>query len=213
MLGPQPVTARRRYDLERMTRRLRGARSMKRIIVLAALAIAPACSSKAAAISNDDLEVTEVPCVVARGAPLYETGDPMPVGLSGPGACKRAIEVFLDAHAADRIVSVIAVAHDAEPDVDMRASTAGTQRLIVLHTAHDGPWPRGRELGVGHIACLVVADPDSGSADTRDGGRSCGTALREYTSFPPIAMWVPITHDGETDAVLVLYRGEPHRRP
>lgn len=205
MPGPWPV-----IDLEVGCIRTR---LLRALAALAAVAIVPACSSKASAISTNDLDVTEVPCVVARGAPLFETGQPSTVEIRGPEACKRAIEVFLDGHADDRIASVIPVAHDAEPGNGQRSTTAGTQRLIVLHTSQDGPWPRGRELGVGSITCSELADRESGNPDARDGGRSCGGALRDYSDFPPIAVWVPITRDADTDAVLVLYRGEPHRRP
>ncbi len=178
---------------------------MRHAAWIAAMVATAGCSSPAAPSTND-LDITDVPCVIAKGAATFEGGPGSSVEIQGPPACKRALELFLDSHPDQRIASVIPIGHPPGSDQGPLVSTLpGTQRLLVLHTGKAGPWPRARELGVDRIPCYQ----DAAGA----GGQLCGNALLEYTDHPPIEVWVPITEAADTAGVLVLYRGEPRRRP
>ena len=170
--------------------------------VLAATACSPA------ATSTKDLEITDVPCMLPKGELFDEDGSGPGIGIDihGPTACERALELFLKSRPDQRIASVIPIQHAPTAKPGPLVSTRpGTQRLLVLHTGKAGPWPRARELGVDDITCYLDNE--------HSGGHVCGDSLLEYTNYPRIELWVPITADADTAQVLVLYRGEPHRQP
>lgn len=180
---------------------------MTRSLWIIALVASSACSSSTQ--PRNDFNVTDVPCVLARDARISKLiPDTAGVEIHGPDACERVLEVFLDSHPGERIVSVIPIAHAPPPRTDpgLMTTTPGTQRLLVFHTAKDGPWPLARELGVFAIPCR--------KEDERRANHFCRDSMLEYMgNHPPIAIWVPITKDVETDKVVILYHGKhPFRR-
>jgi hypothetical protein len=174
---------------------------MMRSLWIVALVALSACSSSSQ--YKNDFEVTDVPCFLARGTRYSKlVTNALSVEIHGPDACQRVLEVFLESHPEERIVSVIPIAHAPPPRTDpgLMTTTPGTQRLLVFHTATDGPWPLARELGVDEITCY----------DEDERGRSrflCRENLLKFIgTLPPIAISLPITKNAETDKILILYR-------
>lgn len=184
-------------------------RASRTTLRLASLCVViAACSSRPE--RNGPLLATEIDCFVAKGAPLGAGGDPLEYDLQGGHlACKRALELFLEAHPDERIASVVPIEDRAADRTESVEARRGTQRLVVVHTPGAGPWSRAAALAVREHTCIDSTSPVGALVD---GPTFCDdaitTAIRDSTQFgfgdaANAETWFALTDD-MTDPALGL---------
>lgn len=137
-----------------------------------------------------EMQVTEVICREDVGGFAH---------LGGLVACESALDRFLAEHPRDGIVSVIPIEATAPPSPDVRHTAhPGTQRLVVVHHAGDGPGLRADNISIIPYVC----SPSIGSRLV--GPAYCQDAVRKSVAdfeFNHPTIWVPLTGEAYMEGV------------
>jgi hypothetical protein len=166
--------------------------------------LAGSCGTETA--KHGPVEVSSVSCIAPAGTALTSGGKPLDTTMSGPIACRAALQRFFDEHPDRAIVEILPLQY---PVNSGPFHGPGTQDLVVLHAPSSGAAPRASELSAERS--FVCASNVPGEEPTF-AARYCEDAIRSYLSIPDLEprFVVPLvqeTHSRvETSEYLVVTR-------